>query len=331
MSAAHARATNTRNSSESITVSPLLKTLLVAGAVAVAAAAGYAAWRWRAKRRRRAALPDPAANQLLRFDTLHHSYFMVRHGESTANVAALISSDPSISTVTHGLTPLGREQVATQVGQWSLTLPSNQPIVVLSSDFTRARETAEIVHKRLRVRHPLQLHTELRERFFGAFNGTSTQNYERVWQHDARSSAHTEFECESVDSVVRRTTAFIARVEAELDAMLNQHAAAEPENGAAAAVAATSPAASARRMSAAGGSPSSSSAIGGPVPRHTVILVAHGDVCQILNTAFLRSDPSKHRSLPHWCNGEMRPLVLVPPHKTAASVTPAPTQAPAQH
>jgi hypothetical protein len=55
--------------------------------------------------------------------------------------------------------------------------------------------------------------------------------------------------------------------------------------------------------------PASPAAASSPsTPRCTVVLVAHGDVCQILATAFLRMDPRLHRSLPHWKNGECRLL-----------------------
>ena len=43
--------------------------------------------------------------------------------------------------------------------------------------------------------------------------------------------------------------------------------------------------------------------------RWGVVLVAHGDVLQILQTAFDPAvEPSQHRSLPHLPNAELRPL-----------------------
>jgi hypothetical protein len=41
---------------------------------------------------------------------LQNRLVIVRHGESEANVAGLISSDPSISCTAHGLTAVGFEQ-----------------------------------------------------------------------------------------------------------------------------------------------------------------------------------------------------------------------------
>jgi probable phosphoglycerate mutase len=229
---------------------------------------------------------------------------MVRHGESTANVSGIISSDPAISTVEHGLTARGAEQVAEEVAQWSRTLPPNQPVVVISSDFTRARETAAIIHKRLRVRHPLMLHTQLRERYFGDWNGLGAENYERVWEADARSADHTQRKVESVHSVVRRSTQLIHEIETRLVDMMRAHLDSLSSSSDGLSSDSAAAAASARRMS--------HSLEAGSVPRYSVILVAHGDVCQILATAFANMDHRLHRSLPHWNNGEMRVLQWTP-------------------
>ena len=146
------------------------------------AAVSLAAYRWHQRRVRSSApmQPEDEPNCLLHLPSLRHTHLMVRHGESTANVAQMISSDPAISTVTHGLTAHGREQVAAEVAQWSRGLPIGQLVVVLSSNFERARETAEIFHSHLRVCHALQLHLELRERCFGEWNGSSTSSYNRI-------------------------------------------------------------------------------------------------------------------------------------------------------
>ena len=43
----------------------------------------------------------------------------------------------------------------------------------------------------------------------------------------------------------------------------------------------------------------------------TCLLVAHGDILQILQTAFFRLSPSRHRELPHLETAEVRALTLV--------------------
>ena len=42
----------------------------------------------------------------------------------------------------------------------------------------------------------------------------------------------------------------------------------------------------------------------------TVLLVAHGDVLQIAQTAFARADPTQHRDLPHLETAAVRELVV---------------------
>ncbi|KAG7344413.1 histidine phosphatase superfamily branch 1 protein [Nitzschia inconspicua] len=43
---------------------------------------------------------------------------------------------------------------------------------------------------------------------------------------------------------------------------------------------------------------------------HWIVCVAHGDVLQILQTAFSKMDPSQHRSLEHLETATLRPLKL---------------------
>ena len=88
-------------------------------------------------------------------------------------------------------------------------------LVVVSSDFKRARETAEIIHRHFKVTAPLRLETSLRERDFGDFNMTDAANYQKIWSHDAQDPNHTAFGCESVMSVFSRTSALIERLEEE--------------------------------------------------------------------------------------------------------------------
>jgi bisphosphoglycerate-dependent phosphoglycerate mutase len=77
--------------------------------------------------------------------TLRNTYFGLRHGESEANMEGIISSNPVIGTTIHGLTKTGRVQarraataLIEAIGRQNL-----KDCVFYSSDFTRARETAE--------------------------------------------------------------------------------------------------------------------------------------------------------------------------------------------
>lgn len=317
--AAASAAAAASSSSSFLQQHPQLRRLL---AVAVVAGGTWLIWRaWMRGRnasasRRLAPSPSAAPNQLLSLRSpLHHSYFIVRHGESTANVEGVISSDPAISTRTHGLTDRGAEQVAEEIAVWSRSLPLNQPICVISSDFLRAKQTAEIIHRRLRVRSPLLLHPSLRERSFGRWNGGSHENYARVWEADARSADHTENDVESVHSVIRRCTQLVIDVETKLPHLMHSHQAPMAE-GAAASTAQPAAPRSLVGSAVAAVSSLASTAVSPAVPavpRTAVIFVAHGDVCQQLATAFANMDPRLHRSIPHWKNAEGRPLVWTPP------------------
>merc|ERR1711871_1680271 len=124
-------------------------------------------------------------------------------------------------------------------------------VALFSSDFKRARETAQVMLERL-LKEPsikvfgsdVQLCEALRERGFGKLEGQSNTRYDDVWEEDRKDATHTCFGVESVLSVLERSSAFVAGVESQL-------AAADADT---------------------------------PVEDWQVILVAHGDVLQILQT-----------------------------------------------
>mmetsp|Transcript_15604 Transcript_15604/g.15796 ORF Transcript_15604/g.15796 Transcript_15604/m.15796 type:complete len:237 (-) Transcript_15604:496-1206(-) len=198
-----------------------------------------------------------------------------RHGQSLANVAGIISSDPKISTIEHGLSTTGVQQAqnAAQAFTTSLQTTLNTPprrVAIYSSDFLRAKETAQIMADACLAsgvelyKGNVMLETRLRERYFGEWNGGSDEFYQMVWDVDQTDPNHVESGVESVNSVLSRTTQLILDIEDEFRAL-------EP---------------------------------------HTCILVAHGDVLQIMQTGFQKIDCSKHRSLPHLETATLRELKL---------------------
>lgn len=208
--------------------------------------------------------------------TLSNSFFALRHGQSLANVAKIISSDPKISTVEHGLSDLGKEQ-AREAGEkfaknYISTNEGSAGVAVFSSDFTRARETAEIFAYELKkcgvplYKDGVTLETRLRERYFGELNGGPDNRYQDVWDVDCSDADHTEFDVESANSVLGRTAELIC----DLDGTLQQTG-----------------------------------------KRWDCIVVAHGDVLQILQTGFLKhNDAKRHRSLEHLETATIRQLKL---------------------
>ncbi len=187
--------------------------------------------------------------------TLKNRYFAMRHGESEANRAGKIVSDPAVGTQGFGLSPLGRSQAAASARALSGRLPT----VVVSSDFLRARETAEIAARVFGVDEP-SLCRELRERYFGAWDGQSSDHYERVWKLDAMDADQTEDGVESVNAVRERLAALVSRLEtAHVD--------------------------------------------------QSILLVAHGDPLQIMQTLFENVPGTAHRRIPHLHVADIRPLL----------------------
>lgn len=205
---------------------------------------------------------------------LRHRYFALRHGESEANVAGMIISDPEVGVKEFGLTERGQEDVRRTAGQFAKLLKDDAAagegedlrsrVVVVASDFKRTRETAEVFSEALAgavMPQKVRLETALRERFFGRLEAGPNKRYQEVWDRDRRDPSATPFSAESALDVRQRTVSLIARLEAEL-----------PEGS-------------------------------------IVVLVSHGDALQILQTAFNSISAAEHRSLRHLDPAEVRELV----------------------
>ena len=211
-------------------------------------------------------------NHLEQLSTLRNEYFALRHGQSKANVAKIIASNPDIACTGYGLSEVGNSQARlageTVVRCFQTSSRKYKGIAILSSDLLRAKETAEHVADAAREASiPLYddgvvIETRLRERRFGEYDMGDDSHYHDVWKDDAIDPTHENKGVESVMSVTDRSTACIV----EWDAALQDY---------------------------------------------FVVCVAHGDVLQILQTAFHKMDGSKHRSLDHLETATLRPLVLV--------------------
>eukprot|EP00299_Pterocystis_sp_00344_P003240 c1373_g1_i1.p1 GENE.c1373_g1_i1~~c1373_g1_i1.p1 ORF type:complete len:212 (+),score=45.44 c1373_g1_i1:31-636(+) len=188
-----------------------------------------------------------------------NEYFLLRHGQSEANVIGLIVST-ELGIVKYGLTEKGKEQAREAAQRFQDTVGTFQPedILVVTSDFLRAVETAAQFSTALNLQAQPTLDARLRERFFGEFDMKDNTNYDRVWDTDTVSepnSAH--FGCESVLAVAQRAADLVNELE-------------RSHNG------------------------------------KRIILVAHGDTLQILQTVFLGISPSLQRSVKHMENCELR-------------------------
>lgn len=133
--------------------------------------------------------------------------WVLRHGESTANVAGLIVSSPGPRAITEvGLTALGRDQTraAARVAAEQGLDPG---ALIVTSDFARARETAEEFAAALGAEAPRR-EARLRERGFGIHDEGSASVYDIIWATDRRRGLH--------DGGVEQVTAVAQRVLAVL-------------------------------------------------------------------------------------------------------------------
>lgn len=129
---------------------------------------------------------------------LKNTYYGLRHGESTANLAGIISSDFEYGIRHHSLTENGRRQAKASVSQFESLLSQKRvhfhDIVIISSPFLRAMETAAVFTSSLLSSSiyfqydqdtiSFEVDNELRERFFGEYDKQDLLYYNRVWPID---------------------------------------------------------------------------------------------------------------------------------------------------
>lgn len=147
-------------------------------------------------------------NHLEKVIELKNRYFIMRHGESKINVESLIISDPKNGIDSYGLTERGKEQVRVSISKSDL----DKETLIYTSDFKRARESAEIVKKILGV-ESFNFSTKLRERYFGRYDKKWSVNYKEIWDNDIKDPANKNKGVESVLEVLDRTTSLIVDLE----------------------------------------------------------------------------------------------------------------------
>lgn len=134
--------------------------------------------------------------------------WVLRHGESTANVEGLIVSVPGPRALTEvGLTPRGRTQ-AREAARTGAAHGLGPETVVLSSDFARALQTAEEFAAGLGAAAP-RIDQRLRERSFGQHDEGPAGAYEQVWAVDRERGTHRD-EVEQVSAVAARVLEALA-------------------------------------------------------------------------------------------------------------------------
>ncbi len=183
-------------------------------------------------------------------------FYVMRHGNSMANQAKIVVSDPKNGVDQYGLSDLGIQQVnASVAGNNDL----NAETIIYCSDFARARETAELVRTGIKA-GPINLSKRLRERFFGEYELGPDSIYDEVWLRDQVNPNQSERGVESVNSVTHRASELLKSLDLTYE-------------------------------------------------NKTILIVAHGDILQILLTFCAGLNPGEHRSVQHLDTAEIRRLV----------------------
>jgi broad specificity phosphatase PhoE len=101
-------------------------------------------------------------------------FIMVRHGESEGNRERRFTVSPEVP-----LTELGRTQASQAAERIARIF---KPQVIISSPYTRARQTADIIAARLNL--PIEVVHDLHERDLGCFKGHSYDTLREIVQSD---------------------------------------------------------------------------------------------------------------------------------------------------
>ena len=153
-----------------------------------------------------------SANEGAAICPTNNRYCLVRHGESEANVRGLISSLPEEGKVEVRLTDRGKAQ-ARSAAEFLLSIgASGDGAAVVTSDFARARETAELIAAAGVGGTPV-VTSGLRERRCPELHGRPAAEYRRrVWAADADPGSPSP-DWETVGGVQRRMIGVVADCE----------------------------------------------------------------------------------------------------------------------
>ncbi len=151
---------------------------------------------------------------MLYLKELKNNYFVLRHGQSTANVAGIILSGlEDGKKEEYTLTKEGEEQVRTSVSKFKADGVLNENTVIYSSPFSRCKRTAEVAQEVLGVKNGIIFDDRLRERWFGDWEKTHNSNYQKTWDIDKHNPEHKEKNVESAADVQKRAVELVKEIE----------------------------------------------------------------------------------------------------------------------
>lgn len=136
----------------------------------------------------------------------------MRHGRSVPNEKRFIVSDPRNGVLPeYGLVEEGVRQ-ARESSERSGLGPDT---VVISSGFSRAKQTAEILAETIGADEPA-IDERIYERGFGDMELGAASLYRRVWRRDAWSATHTYRGVESLRAIAERELRLVAELERKM-------------------------------------------------------------------------------------------------------------------
>lgn len=164
-------------------------------------------------------------NHLLLLEKLKNTYFVVRHGESEANIARIIASechnfgDEVFGLGAKlGLTEIGKDQVKIRAMEFAshLQIP-NKDIILIHSDLLRTIQTAQIWSQVLAL-SPEQVipHKNLRERLYGTAEGETEDLLGEIYTQDEALAWKSFNRAEPIAQAVHRLTELVLQLETGL-------------------------------------------------------------------------------------------------------------------
>ena len=147
---------------------------------------------------------------------LRNRYFVMRHGESEANVRGVLVGDPQRGLEGFGLTELGRRQAVEAADAFRQShAPSVTDAEIIASDFRRTRETAELLAERLGNPVPVRLRQGLRERFFGELEGKDHRALAALLESEGTDALISRYGGEPAASALHRIMTVVLDLEKE--------------------------------------------------------------------------------------------------------------------
>ena len=91
----------------------------------------------------------------------------------------------------------------------------NNRLLILSSDFLRTKQTAEIIHSHLKPKEPIRYELLLRERWFGSLDMTKIRPDAPVRQLDKTDPSSKKYKHETIMEVILRMSRLVQQLDQE--------------------------------------------------------------------------------------------------------------------